>query len=398
MAPRFIKQTDAVTRMTLRGITGRAGQAVAVVLSIAIVVAVMIAFLSMADGFERTVNGAGSPDVAMVLRSNAGAELNSSVSLEAVKVLSDAPGIAHDGAGKPLVSPELYVIADGIKKDTGLSTNVPLRGMTPAGIALRGNVDIIAGRAFTPGLNELMVGRSAEAQYEGLALDSTVKLGPTTWKVVGIFSTGGSVFESEIWTDAKLVQEVFHRGSGYQIMRARLDGPGALEKLNAFIAGDVRLKELGAETETAYYAKQSKAIANVIRYLGYPLSIVMALGALAGALNSMYSSVAARGREIATLRAIGFGGFPTFVGTMVEPVILSLVGGFAGVAFAWLFFDGLSAATLGSSFTQVVFDLHVSSTLVTNGMMLAVIVGLAGGFFPAMRAARQPLVAAFRDE
>ncbi len=397
MAIPLVSETFAVIEMTLRGIAGRTGQALASVLGITVVVAVMIAFLSMAEGFERTVAGAGSTDLAVIMRTSAGAELNSVIGLSQIKIIADAPGVARDENGLPMISPELYVITDGIKRATGLSVNIPLRGMEPVGITIKKNLEIVAGRAFEPGRNELMVGVAANREFAGLELGQSVRLGPSEWEVVGIFSTGGSVFESEIWADAKLVQDVFRRGSSYQIMRVKLDGETGLEELNAFLEADPRLNSLSAKTEARYYAQQSEPLSNMIKYLGYPLAITMALGALAGALNSMYSSVAARTREIATIRALGFGGFSTFIATLLESVILSVIGGFLGVITAFLFFDGMGAATLGTSFTQVVFALHVSPGLVMNGLILAVTVGLAGGFFPALRAARLPILEGMRD-
>lgn len=394
----IVSEIVAVSGMTLRGMATRAGLSAAAVVAVAVVVAVMIAFLSMADGFDRTVGGSGSPDVAIVMRTNAGAELNSVLTLEQSRIIGAAPGIAHGASGLPLVSLELYVIADIAKRETGLSANATLRGMSRAGLDLRDNLEIIAGRSFEPGRNELLVGRAALDQFAGLEVGKTVKLGPSTWTVAGIFGADGSVFESEIWADSKLVQDVFRRGTGYQIMRARIDGADGLEKINAFLEADPRLNTLSAVTEATYYAGQAEPLSKFIRYLGYPLAVTMALGALAGAFNSMYSSVAARRREIATLRALGFGGFSTFVATLLESALLSIFGGISGCIAAYLFFDGMGAATLGSSFTQVVFNLHVSPALVVNGLILAVIVGLIGGFFPALRAARLPIVATFRDD
>ncbi|MFQ5534585.1 MAG: ABC transporter permease [Sphingomonadales bacterium] len=389
-----LSQISAVSVMNIKGIGHRFWPSLATVLGIAVVVAVMLAFLSMAEGFDRTVAGSGSNDVALILRAGSQAEINSTLSREEIRILVEAPGIARRN-GQPLASSELYVVVDGIKRSTGLAVNLPFRGMDRAGIALRHETEIIAGRMFEPGRNEIVVGRQALAEFSGLELGSTVAFGKTRWKVVGIFAARGSVFESELWGDAQIIQSLFNRRL-FQVLRVKLATPGDVSAIRSFIEADPRLN-LAIETEADYFAGQSEQISKVIRVLGYPLAIAMALGALAGALNTMYTSVAARTREIATLRAIGFGVLATFVGTQIESLVLALVGGLLGCLAAYLLFNQLTAATLGQSFTQVVFSLHISRSLIWQGLALAVAVGLVGGLFPALRAVRQPLTAAFFD-
>jgi len=261
---------------------------------------------------------------------------------------------------------------------------------------LRPRAKIIAGRMFTPGRNEIVVGRAARDQFAGLDLGAEVAFGKTRWRVVGVFAADGAVYESELWADARIVQTLFRRGSTYQVLRVKLAKAGDVAPIQAYIEADPRLN-LDVKTEADYYAGQAKPMVRFIRYIGYPVAVIMGLGALAGALNTMYTSVAARQREIATLRAIGFGGFATFVGTLIESMVLAVLGGLLGCIAAYLFFDGLTASTLGQSFTQVVFDLHVSARLVEQGLMLALAVGVTGGIFPAWRAARMPILAAFHD-
>jgi putative ABC transport system permease protein len=312
-------------------------------------------------------------------------------------LLEEAPGIAKSNDRKALVSPELYVVVDGIKKSSRTKANLPLRGLSSRADQVRRGVKISAGRMFRSGTNELVVGRAVSRQFEGFELGRTIKLASQRWTVVGEFEAGGSVFESEIWADVALLQGLYQRGSTVQTVRARLQDPASLAALKTFSESDPRLK-LDVQVESAYYAEQGKGMSDIILYLGWPLAIAMSFGALAGALNTMYASVDARMREIATLRAIGFGGTPAFVGTMAESLLLSMVGGVVGALATFLLFDGISAATLGSNFTQVVFSLKLTPALVLQGVILSLVIGFAGGVFPAWRAARVPLLAAFKEQ
>jgi putative ABC transport system permease protein len=270
--------------------------------------------------------------------------------------------------------------------------SLPLRGLGPQGPALRRGVVMTAGRMFNPGSNEIIVGRALGKEFEGFELDQTVTFNNTRWTVVGIFAADGSVFESEIWADLPVLQSLFKRAGAVQTVRARLTSPAAIESLRAYSDNDPRLK-LDVMSEAAYFAQQASNTSDLIQKLGWPLAIAMAFGSLAGALNTMYSSVAARATEIATLRAIGFGGFSTFVGTLVESLILAAVGGVIGAAATYLVFDGFTASTMGASFSQVVFNFQLSPRLIGQGLLLALVVGLFGGLFPALRAARMPIVA-----
>jgi putative ABC transport system permease protein len=334
--------------------------------------------------------------VAILLRAGSQAEINSSATRDQLTLVEEGPGVARDAAGKPLVSGELYIVVDGIKRSSGTKANLPLRGIGERGMALRPGVTIAEGRMFAPGSNELVVGRGLTREFAGFDLGSEVTLRNTKWKIVGVFDAGGSVFESELWGDIAAVQSLFNRNNIFQTIRARMVTPEAVAQLKAYSEGDPRLK-LDVKSEHDYFAEQASATSDLIQYLGWPLAGAMAFGALAGALNTMYSSVAARTREIATLRAIGFGGFPAFVGTLTESLLLALAGGILGGLATWLFFDGLTASTLGGSFTQVVFDFQLTPAAAVRGVVLALVVGLIGGIFPAFRAARLPIVAAFGD-
>jgi len=390
-----VAQAAAVVAMNLRGIPSRASVALVTLLAVAVVVAVLLSFLAMANGFRRTVAGTGSPDVAILLREGSETELNSTVTREQVNLLLELPGVARDAAG-PIGSAELYVIVDGLKRAGGTRANLPLRGIGPRGVELRDGVELVAGRMFRPGSNEVIVGQGVSREFAGFEPGSELRFNRSTWTVVGTFAIRGSVFESELWADARSVQSLFERGSSFQTVRLKLADPARFAQLREQVKTDPRL-ELEAKTEREYYAGQSRRTSDLIMYLGWPLGIAMAFGALAGALNTMYTSVALRAREIATLRALGFSGTAAFAGTLAESLLLSLAGGALGTLATWMFLDGLTASTLGGSFTQVVFSFRLSPALVLQGMLLALAIGFAGGVFPAWRAARTPVAVAFRS-
>ncbi|WP_308909375.1 ABC transporter permease [Pseudokordiimonas caeni] len=390
----LISQINAVVAMNVKSLPQRAWMSAATVFAVAIVVAVLLAFLAMANGFQATVAGTGARDVAIAMRQGAQAEVNSVLMKEQVDLLSAGPGIAKNETG-PIVSAELYVIVDGIKKASDTKANLPLRGLSEAGMKMRGDLKIIEGRMFQPGTNELIVGVGALKEFEGFELGRELTFARSRWTVVGVFSMDGKVAESELWADIGSVQSLFQRGNSFQTVRLKLDDPAALEQLKAYNEADPRLK-LDIKSEADYFADQASGMSDLIMYLGWPLGIAMAFGALAGALNTMYTSVASRAREIATLRAIGFGGTAAFVGTLAESMVLALLGGLIGAIAAFLFFDGITASTLGGSFTQVVFSFKLSPALIWQAAVLALIIGFIGGVFPAWRAARLPVVVAFR--
>src|SRR5215813_7747949 len=391
MRPLFL-QVAAVTRINIKSIPQRFWLSLSTVMAIALVVIVLLSFLAMANGFQQTLTSSGSDDIAIILRGGSQAEINSTVSRDQVRLLEEGPGIARGRDGKPLVSAELYLVVDGVKRSTQTKANLPLRGIGTEGAEVRKGIKIIEGRMFNSGANEIVVGRALLREFQGLEVGQTVAFATSRWTVVGVFEANGSVFESEIWADLPVVQSLFNRNNIFQTVRVRLQSPAALEALQRFVEADPRLK-LDVKSEVAYFAEQASQTSDLIHKLGWPLSITMALGALAGALNTMYSSVAARAVEIATLRAIGFGGTPAFIGTLVESLVLAALGGIIGTIATSLAFDGFSASTLGASFTQVVFSFSLSPALVIEALLLALAVGLAGGLLPALRAARLPIVA-----
>jgi putative ABC transport system permease protein len=387
----FLLQVGAATTINLKSISQRLWLSISTVVAVALVVMVLLAFLSMAYGFARTIAGSGAPDVAIILRGGSQAEINSVVTRDQVRLIEEGPGIAKTAEGKPLASAELYVVVDGIKRSSQTKANVPLRGVGQESSNVRRGISITAGRMFSPGSNEIVVGKALLREFQGFDLGQTVAFGTSRWTVVGVFEAEGSVFESEIWADLPVVQSLFRRNNAFQTVRVRLDSPSALGALKSYVENDPRLK-LDVKSETEYFAEQAAQTTDLIQNLGWPLAIAMAFGALAGALNTMYSSVAARATEIATLRAIGFGAFPAFAGTLIEALVLAATGGAVGAVATYFIFDGFSASTLGASFTQVVFSFKLTPALIAQGIALALMVGLIGGLFPAIRAARMPIV------
>jgi len=389
----IMSQTRSVIAMNVRSIPQRLWMSLATVVSIALVVAVLLGFLSLANGFNQTLKGSGAPDVAIVLRDGSEAELNSTLLREQLDLLARGPGVKIAADGKPVVSGELLMVVDGIKKSSRTKANMPMRGVGANGLLVRKQAKIREGRMFTPGSNEIVVGAGLLREFEGFEMGKSVRFGAQTWRVVGVFEAAGTVFESELWADAPVVQSLFKRGTTFQTARVVLTSPAALPAFVAYAKNEPRL-QLKAQSEQAYFAAQAERSGLLIKYFGWPLGVIMAIGALAGALNTMYASVSNRAAEIATLRVIGFSGFSAFMGTMVEALVLSALGALLGVLICAVGFNGLSASTLGAGFTQVAFRVQIGPDIIGQAVTLALIIGLVGGIFPGWRAARQkPLLA-----
>jgi putative ABC transport system permease protein len=386
----LISQIAAVVKMTIAGLPSRFWASVTTIVSIALVVATLLAFLAMATGFARTVAGTGQPDIAMIIGTGSGAEINSGFSAEAVRLLEEAPGIKRGADGRPIVSPEVYVVVDAMRKVGGSPSNISLRGVTSGAMAMREGFNITQGRMFEPGTNEMIVGAGVLREFTGFELEREVTFGASKWKVVGAFEVPGTVFDSEIWADLPVVQTLFNRGNAVQSMRARLERPNDLSGIETLVKNDPRLR-VEVQTERDYFANEAEALQLLVIF-GWALAGTLALGALAGALNTMYAAVEARTKELATLRAIGFGGVPAFFGAMTESIVLAGAGGLLGGVAAFLIFNGISASTLGGNFTQVVFKFSLGPQQLMTGLILALILGLVGGFFPALRAARTPIL------
>ena len=392
----WISQTIAVTGVTLRSIGQRLGSSTVAIIGIAGVVIVFTAVLSVAEGFSAAMTGAGDPLRVLVLRSGSDTEMTSGLSGDDAKLIVEAPGIER-GPDGPIASPELFVIVGHPLKRTGTDANVPLRGLSPAALAARPEVKIAEGRMFTPGTSEIVVGRAASRQFSGLGVGSTVRWGEGSWQVVGIFEAGGSVAESELWCDAKVLQPAYRRGNSYQSVLVRLPSADKFQILKDALTTDRRLN-VSAIHEPDYYAQQSVVLQTIIRTIGFGIAGLMGLGAIFGAVNTMYSAVSSRTREIATLRALGFGRSPVVISVLIEALLLSLIGGVIGGGLAWLAFDGYQTATMNwQSFSQVAFAFAVTPALLARGLVYAIAMGLLGGLLPAIRAARMPVVTALRE-
>ncbi|MGA7438841.1 MAG: ABC transporter permease [Luteibacter sp.] len=396
VATRRGRQTWQVTRVGLSTLAQRLGSSSVVVVGIAGVVGVLVAMLAMSEGFAETLRASGNDHTAIVLRGGSQAELNSVLDRDSANVVMQAPGVKKGASGRRIASGELVVVADLPRKgDPNSDSNVPIRGVSDDVWALRDNVKIIAGRKFTPGLRELIVGKGAAGQFAGLEVGKSLRLAGQTWTVVGEFESHDSL-ESELWGDTQSVASAYRRGSSVQSVTVLLESPKAFDAFKASLAADPRLK-VDVSTTQAYFSKQSEALTKTLRIVGITVGIIMAIGAVFGALNTMFAAIQARAREIATLRAIGFRGIPVVVSVMLETMLLALLGGIIGAGIVWLIFHNYTASTLGANFSQVVFQFQVGPALLWTGLKWALAIGFIGGLFPALRAARVPVTTALRE-
>jgi putative ABC transport system permease protein len=392
----WLSQVASVSKFGLLSIPQRLGSVAAAVFGIAGVVAVLVGVLSMGAGFQKTLTASGAPDAAIVLRSGADSEMVSGFLRESTRVIADAPGIERTPEG-PLSSPELFVIINLPKRSTGTDANVPMRGVERPALKVRDHLQMVDGRMFDWGKNEVIVGSGAAKEFAGLEIGGKLRVGRRDWPIVGIFSAAGGTAESEIWTDASVLQAAYNRGDTFQSVYVKLSSPEAFQEFKDALTTDPRLN-VKVLRQTEYYAEQSTAVTKLINTLGFLVAILMAVGAVFGALNTMYSSVSARTREIATLRALGFGSGAVVVSVMIESLVLALVGGATGAIVAYFAFNGIEAATMNwQSFSQVTFAFAVTPELLVRGIVWAVMIGLIGGLFPAIRGARLPIAMALRE-
>jgi putative ABC transport system permease protein len=392
----WLSQVASVTKFGVLSMPQRRGSVVAALFGIAGVVAVLVGVLSIGAGFGRVMEVSGSPDAAIVLRSGADSEMVSGMNREEARLIADAPGVARSPEG-PLASAELFVIINLPKKSTGTDANVPLRGVEAAAGRVRDHFKVVQGRMFEPGKNEVVVGAGAERAFAGLEVGRTLRVGRNEWVVVGLVSTDGASADSEIWTDAAVLQAAYNRGDSYQSVSVKLASPAAFREFKDALTSNPRLN-VKVLRMSDYYADQAVMMRRLITTLGYLVALLMAIGAVFGALNTMYGSVSARTREIATLRALGFGRGAVVASVMLESVVLALVGGTAGAVVAYAAFNGFRATTMNwQSFSQVTFAFSVTPQLLVQGIVWATVIGLIGGLLPAVRAARLPIAAALRD-
>ena len=391
----WLSQIASVTWFGLCTIPRRKGSALAAAFGIAGVVAVFVGVLSIAQGFRSAVTATGRDDIAIVLRDGANNEMSSGLSREETRVIKDAPGVERAG-DSALASAELFVIIDVPKRSTGTDANVPFRGAEADGPNVRGNLKIVQGRMFERGRNEVIAGVSAAREFAGLNVGNTIKLGKAEWNVVGLFTAGGGMAESELWTDTTTLQEAYQRGDSYQSVYVKLASAGKFQEFKDALTSNPQVK-VKVVRQNEFYADQSTTTTAFITTIGAVIALMMAVGALLGALNTMYNAVASRGREIATLRALGFGAAPVICSVLIESLVLALAGGILGGLGAYITLDGYGAATMNfQTWSQIAFAFRVTPALLFNAIILAAIIGLFGGLFPAIRAARMPIAAALR--
>lgn len=380
----------------LRSLRVRWSSTIVAVAGIAGTVAVFVAMLALASGFKATLVSSGSPQNAIIRRAGATSEMESAITLEQVRILEDAPGVARGPEG-PLVSPEVVVISSFPIKGGGGDANVQLRGVGPKVLAVRANVKIIAGRMFRPGLNELVVGRNVVGEYAGFELGDHKTFGGGNWTVVGVFDAGGSAFDSEVWCDEAILNPMYSRPQNiFQSATLRLENPEAFQRCKDALTADPRLT-LQVEREAAYYEKQSRAVTTLILVLGGMVAAIMGIGAVFGALNTMYSAVAERSREIATMRALGFGAFAVVLSFLFEAVCLALLGGLIGCLVV-LPLNGVTTGTMNwQTFSHMAFAFRVTPQLLGGGLVFSVVMGILGGVPPAISAARSTIAVALRE-
>jgi putative ABC transport system permease protein len=390
----MLKQLLAVSLMSLQTLPQRLGASSVIVIGIAGVVAVLVSVLAMATGFRHTMADAGRPDRVIILRGGSDAELNSNLTRSEIDTIGNAPGLAKDADGKPVLSKELITVVNVPKFDTGLDANVTLRGVGLQLQKVRPELRIIEGRMFRPAVRELIAGAGAVKQFRGLTPGSVLHMRNADWTVTGVFTSNGDIHESELLADVDTVGSSLER-TGYSSAVGLLVSAGDFDRFKDALTTDPELK-VDVQREPDYYAAQSKELTQLLSIVGNTVAIIMAIGAMFGALNSMYAAIDARSVEIATLRAIGFGALPVLMSVVIEALALSLLGGVIGAGLAWLFFNGHTVSTLGGAFAQVVFQVTVTRTLIVTGLVWACLIGLLGGIFPALRSARLPVAEALR--
>jgi putative ABC transport system permease protein len=391
-----LRQVIPVTLLNLRTVPQRLGSSAVAIVGIAGVVVVLVAVLSIAEGFRAAMQSAGSPSRAIVMRSGADTEMTSGLGGPETDLIMQAPGIVQSGQ-RPVASAELFVIIDLPKRSTGTPANVPLRGIQPGAFEVREEASITAGRMLQFGTNEVVVGRAASGQFSGLELGSQIQSGQVPWIVVGIFDAGGSVAETEIWCDARTLQGAYRRGNSYQSVLVRLESAEAFDPFKDWLTANPQLN-VSVRRESEYYATQSTALTTLVRTIGFGIAGLMAIGAIFGAILTMYTAVATRAREIATLRALGFNSGAVLLSVLAESIGLAAIGGMIGGLAAYAGFNGYQTSTMNfQTFSQVAFAFRVTPALLVMGLIWSLVMGFVGGLLPAYRAARLPIAQALRE-
>jgi putative ABC transport system permease protein len=392
---RWLSQTFAVISLGIRTIPQRWSSSIVGVIGIAGVVVVFVSVLAIGEGFKAVLVKAGHPAGAIVLRNGSSQEMTSALTGAETDIIKQAPGLARDG-GRARAAAEMFVIINLPRRGMNSPTNVPVRGTEPDSFKVRDGLTIVEGRNFTPGTNEAIVGRAATRQFD-VDLGRAVKSGQLTLNVVGVFTMNGSAAESEIWCDSHILQGVYQRGNTYQTVLARLDSPASFDAFKNWLTSNRQLS-VNAKREAEYYASQTEVMTGLVNGIGYVIAMLMAIGAVFGAILTMYTAVATRTREIATLRALGFNTASVLTSVLGESLVLAGVGGAIGGSLAYLGFNGYETATMNfQSFSEIAFAFHVTPALLIQGLIYALVMGLVGGVFPAIRAARLPIATALRE-
>ncbi|MCY4656628.1 MAG: ABC transporter permease [Gammaproteobacteria bacterium] len=376
--------------MNLSNIGSRKGVASVIVVGIGGVVTVLCAILAMANGFQGALLDAGAPDRVVLLREGSTGEMTSGISTQEFAIVESMDGVVA-------ISGEVYTVADIPKRSTGTPANLIVRGVSPASFDVRPEVQIIEGRQLRQGLNEIIVGVKARAEFANTNLNDEIEIRNAGWRVVGIFEADGSAYESEIWVDNVVAQSAFRR-SGYSSGRIRLESIDIIDEFKAKVEDDPRL-QLTIIREEDFLSDTAEALNTLIRSFAIVVATIMAIGALFAALNTMYIAVSVRTVEIATLRAIGFGITPVLFSVLLEAVVLAMIGGALGGLVTYVVFNGFTVSTLNpGAFSQIAFDFRVSADILLTGLVWAVVIGMFGGIFPAFRAAELPITVALRGE
>jgi putative ABC transport system permease protein len=393
----LIREATAVTAMNLRSIPARYGTSLVIVVGIAAVVAVLISVLAMAKGFIETATRSGRSERAIVVGRGANSESSGGFSRDNATTILNAPGIRRSNEGKPIASAENLAAVLVPNAITGRDAFIIVRGVGPEALALRPEIKLVEGRMFKAGLNELIAGRSAQTRLGGLTIGSSVPLPQGDWKIVGVFDSNGDSHESELLTDANTLIATMRRGEFFNSTTVWLENDGAFETFKNSVTTDPTLS-VDVKREPDYFEELSRPVGRLLKIIAYVIGGFMALGAVFGALNTMYSAISARAVEIATLRAIGFGATPVVASVFAEVLLLALTGSAVGALVAWLFFNGSHVSTTtGTNPSQLTFTLNVTPELIASGVVCALIIGVLGGLFPALRAARRPVAMALRS-
>lgn len=391
----MLRQLSAVTLLNLRSLPRRWGGSLVTVIGIGCVVAVFMGLFSVVAGYAKLMDATGAQDMFIVLREGAQSERDSPLHADEVPHIVNSDFVKHDDEG-PLASPEFLWNVELTRADTGKNVRVGFRGITPAAYRVREHFRLLEGRRVNTGLNEILVGRRAQQQFEGLTVGNTLRLMGTDWKVVGVFADNGGMSESELWVDLPMVQNLLPWGEEYHSVRLKMNDPAQVDAFNKELTENPAVKS-GAQSEAAYYGQFSKDLIETVTRFSLPLIVLMALGAITAALNTMYNSVAVRTKEIATLRSLGYSRWPVAASTLIESWVLALTGALIAAAAIYTAFNGYTAVTNSGDNLAVQLDFAVTPALIGQGIACALLVGLVGGFFPALRAARLPVAAALRE-